>query len=61
MLKGVTTKKYGRTSLTLDTELSTKLNILSDYYDRPKIRILRRMVNDELEKLPKHIQEVATR
>lgn len=61
MLQDVTTKKYERTSLTLDRELSSKLNILSDYYDRPKIRILRRMINDELKKLPKNIQEVASR
>lgn len=59
MLKGVITKKQERTSLHLDHELSAKLDILSDYYDRPKIRVLRRMVNDELKKLPKHIQEVA--
>lgn len=53
-------KPHDRTTIQVSGDIRRKLKILEDFYDKPLIRVIRQLVDQEFSKLPQEVKmEVA--
>ncbi|WP_161486332.1 hypothetical protein [Candidatus Nitrosocosmicus hydrocola] len=53
-------KQHDRTTIQVSVEIRKKLKSIEDFYDKPLIRVMKQIVNQEFEKLPQEIKMEVT-